>query len=236
MHSHTCNCSRCRASSRRHRPALSESQEMELAMELLGVSSEAEWEQFLGKMFRGIGRGIKKLGKSVLKPLGGALRGLAKKALPMLGGALGSFIPIPGVGTAIGSALGGAVSKALELEMGDAEAEEFEFETARRVVRLAADATQRLLDQGAVAAPDDAVKAALLAAARRYVPSAARELESADEFDSEGEFEQDGEFELEGDSEFELLPVRAAFAPPSRPRANAGRWQRQGNRIVIIGA
>ena len=103
---------------------LSEEEEVELALELLTVSSEAELDQFLGKLFKGAWKGIKKVGSvvgKIAKPLGGVLRAVAKKALPLVGGALGSFIPIPGVGTAVGSALGGAISKALEAETGRTE-------------------------------------------------------------------------------------------------------------------
>ena len=88
--------------------------------------------------------------KKVAKPLGGVLKSVAKKALPFVGSALGSFIPIPGVGTAIGGALGSAVSKALEVEYGELESEEAEFEMARRFVRIAATAAQN-----AGAAPSD---------------------------------------------------------------------------------
>ena len=77
-------------------------------------------EQFLGNVFKKVWKGIKK----IAKPLGGVLKSVAKKALPFVGSALGSFIPIPGVGTAIGGALGTAVSKALELEYGELESEE----------------------------------------------------------------------------------------------------------------
>src|ERR1700753_4118265 len=125
MHAWTCKCSQCipvlrqtaaSVTSRGGLPSqalLSETQELELALELLEVSNEQELEQFLGNVFKGIA----KVGKGLIKgPLGGVLQGLAKKALPFVGGALGSFIPIPGVGTALGTALGSAASAALELE------------------------------------------------------------------------------------------------------------------------
>src|SRR5690242_12159128 len=86
----------------------SEAEEMELAMELLSVSSEEELEQFLGKFLKSAWKGIKKVGRGIVK----VARPFLKKALPLVGGALGSFIPIPGVGTAVGSALGGALGKA----------------------------------------------------------------------------------------------------------------------------
>ncbi|HSV80743.1 MAG TPA: hypothetical protein VLK85_16220 [Ramlibacter sp.] len=201
---------------------LSEAEEMELAMELLSVSSEAEWEQFLGKMFRGIGRGLKKVGKfvggKILKPLGGALKGLAKKALPLVGGALGSFIPIPGVGTAIGSALGSAVSKALELEFGELESEEAEFEIARRFVRIAASAAQQASGASPAANPESVVRDALLAAARAHVPSFAA---------NEAQLVAEAEWETQGEGGYEAEAGGGAMA---------GRWQRRGRQIVVHGA
>ena len=53
---------------------LSEEEEVELALELLSVSSEAELDQFLGKLMKGAWKGIKKVGAvvgKVAKPLGG---------------------------------------------------------------------------------------------------------------------------------------------------------------------
>lgn len=147
----------------------SEEEEMELAEELLSVASEEELDLFLGKVFKKIGRGFKK----TFRPLGRVLKSVAKKALPFVGGALGSFIPIPGVGTAIGSAVGGALSKAFELELEGIEPEEQELEMARRFVRLAANAAQ----QAAMAPPsvDPAVAAnAAVKSAARIVGAGAR--------------------------------------------------------------
>ena len=111
-----CGCAKCRAQSEEmevmefEAPGpFGEAEEIALAMELLSVASEEELDQFLGKMFKGIWKGIKK----IAKPLGGVLKGIAKTALPFVGKALGSFIPIPGVGTMVGGALGSAVAKAL---------------------------------------------------------------------------------------------------------------------------
>lgn len=150
---------------------LSETQEVELAMELMAISSEAEMDQFLGKIWKG----IKKVGSAVgkiAKPFAGVLKAVAKKALPFVGGALGSFIPIPGVGTAIGSALGGALSKALELEFGELEQEEAEFEMARRFVRIAATAAQQAAAAPPAANAMTAVNKALISAARQHLPNA----------------------------------------------------------------
>jgi hypothetical protein len=155
MYCKQCSCTSCRATSDGGFEVMefggagegpfSAAQEMELALELLSVSTEAELDQFLGGLFKGALKGLKKAGSAiakVAKPLGGALKGIAKQALPMVGGALGSFIPIPGVGTALGSALGGAVAKALELEFSGLEFEQQEFEIARRFVRIAGTAAQ----------------------------------------------------------------------------------------------
>ena len=115
---------------------IDEVEEMELAAELLAIGSEEELDQFLGKFFKSAWRGIKK----IARPLGRILKGIAKKALPFVGGALGSFIPIPGVGTALGSALGGAASKLLEVDLEGLSPEDQEFELARRFVRLMSNA------------------------------------------------------------------------------------------------
>lgn len=178
MYSKDCQCASCRNTAAggfevmefSHETAaeapFSEQEEAELAMELLSVGSEAELEQFLGKVFKKAWKGIKK----IAKPLGGALKGIAKAALPMVGGALGSFIPIPGVGTALGSALGGAVSKALEVEldeMGEMAQEDREFEMARRVVRIAGTAANLAGDSDG---SPHALRSALLQAVRAHAP------------------------------------------------------------------
>ncbi|MGJ7507423.1 hypothetical protein [Variovorax sp. GT1P44] len=227
MHTPSCPCHTCQSRRLAARATISESEEVELAMELLGVSNEAEWEQFLGKLFKGIGRGLKKVG-SVLKPLGGALKGLAKAALPMVGGALGSFIPIPGVGTAIGTALGSAVSKALEMEFGEMEAEEAEFEIARRFVRVAASAAHQAGDAAPGTPPLAAVREALLAAARAHVPGfAANEAELMGEAEAEAAYEGENQGEYQGEFEFQ------GEAASGRPMS--GRWHRRGGHIVVLG-
>ncbi|MDC8756602.1 hypothetical protein [Janthinobacterium fluminis] len=150
-----------------------ESEEMALAMELLAVASEEELDQFLGNVFKGVWKGIKKVGSvvgKVAKPLGGVLKAVAKQALPFVGGALGSLIPVPGVGTALGSALGSAVSKALEVELEGVDHAQRELEMARRFVRIAGSAA-RLAADGDASPP--ALQAALRQALRRHLPGAA---------------------------------------------------------------
>jgi hypothetical protein len=146
----------------------SEAEEIALAAELLSVSSEAELEEFLGKLWKGIKKVGSFVGK-IAKPFSGVLKAVAKKALPFVGGALGSLIPIPGVGTAVGSALGGALSKALEMELGELELEDREFEMARRFVRIAGTAAQQLAQAAPTADPEAEVAAALSSAAQQQL-------------------------------------------------------------------
>jgi hypothetical protein len=125
---------------------MTEAEEEALAAELLGVSSELEMDQFLGGLFRKIKRGLGGAAKFLAQnagPLSGALKGIAAKALPFLGGALGTAIPIPGIGTALGSALGNAASKMLQSELEQMEFEDQEFEMARRYVQLASQAMRQ---------------------------------------------------------------------------------------------
>jgi hypothetical protein len=171
MREKQCQCATCRARvqfeeeatlSARAGGPFSEGEENELAMELLSVASEEELDQFLGKLITGVGK--------IARPLGGALKGLAKTALPFVGGALGSFIPIPGVGTAVGSALGGAVSKALEAELAGLQLEEQEYEMARRFVRIAGAAAEEAARSPASPDPQAAVRSAVVNAARKHLP------------------------------------------------------------------
>jgi uncharacterized protein (DUF697 family) len=144
-----------------------EAEEMELTSELLSVGSEAELDQFLGKIFKKVGGFVSKVAKG---PLGGILKGIAKKALPWVGGALGSFIPIPGVGTAVGSALGTAASKLFEIDLEGMNYEDQEFEVARRFVRLAGATAQNAAAAPPNASPQAAAQVALMTAAQKHAP------------------------------------------------------------------
>jgi hypothetical protein len=191
---------------------LEEVEEMELASELLAVSSEQELDQFLGKIFKKIGKGIKK----IAKPLGGMLKGIAKKALPFVGGALGSFIPIPGVGTAVGSGLGSAASKLLEVDLEGMAPEDQELELARRFVRLASRAASKA---ASVPANVDPTRAAI-----QIIRAVAQQLQAGS-----GRAEETDEVPATGSS----------LSSPSRSssgRRAQGRWYRRANTIVLIGA
>jgi len=157
---------------------LSEQEEIELASELLEISSEQELEQFLGNLFKKVSRGVGTFIKSpVGRALGGVLKNVAKKALPVVGGALGSMVA-PGVGTAIGSKLGSLASGLFEVELEGKLPEQAEYEVARRYVGLAASAARN----AALARPRPGInpvtvaRAAVTHAARSYAPGLYRQM------------------------------------------------------------
>lgn len=142
---------------------LNEADEEMLAAELLGVGSEPELDQFLGKLIKKAAKGLRTITpglRRLARPLVGTLKNVAKAALPTVGAALGSVVP--GAGTAVGSMLGGALSNALEPEFEVGDDEEYEFEKAKRVVRLAGNAVR----EGARTHPAMNRKAAVARAVR----------------------------------------------------------------------
>lgn len=118
-----------------------EAEEMELAAELLAVTNEAEWEQFLGKLFKKAWRGIKSFGSKILRPIGGILRKVAKTALPFLATAAGTLFGGPAGGAAAGT-LGSLVSRALEAETAGVAPIDRDFEKCRQFVRMAGSAVK----------------------------------------------------------------------------------------------
>jgi len=185
---------------------LDEAQEMELAAELLGVTEEAELDQFLGKVFKTVGRGIGRFVRSPMaRALGSALKGVAKKALPGVGAVIGSAIA-PGIGTKIGGALGSAASNLFELELEGLSPEDQEFEVARRFVQLAGQAAKNAALAAPTANPQAAARMALVAAARKFAPGLVRET----------------------------APTAAATAAVGGA-GRSGRWVRRGRKIVLLG-
>ena len=134
------------------------------------------WSSFSATCSAACGRGLSAVGSfaknNVLPVVGGALKQIAKTALPIAGGALGSFIPIPGVGTALGSALGGVVADALEVEVAGLDREDADLERARRFVRLAANAVRDTATEVASGSPESIARTALVNAAKRTLPTA----------------------------------------------------------------
>jgi len=148
----------------------SEVEEMELAAALLEISDEAELDQFLGNLFRRIGRGLGKVIRSpVFRTLGRTLKGIAKRALPVVGGVLGNVVA-PGVGGAVGSQLASAAGSMFGLELEGMSAEDQEFEVARRFVRLSGEAARQAAMMPANQPPDQAARIALMRAAQQHAP------------------------------------------------------------------
>ena len=145
-----------------------ESDEMELAAQLLEVTSEEELEQFLGDLVKAASSAVRGFASSSTgKALGGALKNVAKQALPHVGRAIGDFVA-PGAGGGLGQRAGQWLGSQLELE--GLSAEDQEFEVARAVVRLGKDATQTAIAAGPGAPPRQAAGNAVVSAAQRQLP------------------------------------------------------------------
>lgn len=147
-----------------------ETEEMELAAELLTVQSEEELEQFLGKLFKKAGGFLK---SGIGRHLTGALKGIAKKALPVLGGVAGNFL-LPGVGGAMGSKLASAAGGMFGLELEGLSYEDQEFEVAKQVVRLGGAAANIAAQAPPSAPPPQAAQTALTSAAQQFAPGLLR--------------------------------------------------------------
>lgn len=142
----------------------SENEESQLAAELLAVNDEQELDQFFGKLFKRMKRGL-----GSIAPLLSPLKGLAKTVLPIAGGALGTAL-VPGLGTALGAGLGTAVSNAFEVQMEGLSPEDQEFELAKKVVRLSGDAARSMSTLSGTLPPSEAARQALQSAAQRHAP------------------------------------------------------------------
>jgi hypothetical protein len=186
---------------------LSDEEEMEFAMELLDITSDADLDQFLGRVVRRAARGARNVarrGRRFLRsPAGrrltGIARGVARRALPAAGRALGTAIGGP-VGGAIGGRAASAAGRALGLELEGLSPEDQEFEVARRVVRFTAGATNAAVADEARGTPAvQALRRGVVAAARQHAPGL-----------------------LQGGRQ-------------SGGRASSGRWIRRGNRIILSG-
>jgi hypothetical protein len=149
---------------------LSEADEMQLASELLSVSTEAELDQFLGGLIK---RAAQAVGSAVRSPIGqavgGVLKSAAKQALPLAGGALGGYIGGP-LGAKIGSGLASAAGSALGLEAEMMAQEDREFEGAKQFVRFAATTVKNAATAPPSPNPAAAAQAAATAAARQFLP------------------------------------------------------------------
>jgi hypothetical protein len=147
-----------------------EAQEIELASELLGITSEQELEQFLGNLVRTVGGAAGRFASSDTgRALGGILRGAARQALPVVGRAVGQWIQ-PGTGGAIGANIATQAGRLFGLELEGLSAEDREYEVARQFIRFAGAAAKQAALAPAGAAPMDAARTAAAAAAQTFAP------------------------------------------------------------------
>jgi hypothetical protein len=187
---------------------LDEEEELELAGELLEVSTDAELDEFIGKLFKKAVKGIKSFAKSkVGRALGSGLKSLAKTALPIAGRALGNFV-LPGVGGVVGGKLASMATKLFEFEAEGMNEEEIQLEMARRFVRLATAATRTAARAPRRGSPRVVAHKALQSAAKAHAPGLIRSRA------------------LGG-------PSHAHATYSSRPVS--GRWFRRGHKIVLVG-
>ena len=206
---------------------LHETQEMELAHELLSVSNEEELNMFLGKLIRGAGRAIGNFARSPIgKGIFGALRNVAKTALPFAGKALGSVFGGP-IGGMIGGKLGSMASNLFELELEGLSPEDREFEVARAYIRFASAAANNaanLAARGGAASPQTVLKTALTQAAQQHAPGLLRPARQA----TGGSF---------GNGAANRVPAGGISANGTGNgtgrAASQGTWTRRGNTLVI---
>lgn len=186
---------------------LSEGEAIDLAQELMNVTSEAELEEFLGGLFKKIKRGIRAVGRAALPIAGNFLKrhgaSLLKRALPLVGSAVGSIVP--GAGTLAGGALGGALSQLMPGETSYESDYEAKLDLSKRLVQTVANAAaQTAKDPSAAYDASAAAKRALAAQVQATLPPAVRQA------------------------------LRTGGRHHRRP--SSGRWIRQGNQIIILGA
>lgn len=190
----------------------SEAEELELAYELLEVTSEAELEQFLGNLMKKAWRGIKTVGSKLLRPLGSVLKTVAKTALPFVAAAAGTFFGGP-AGGAIAGKLGSLVSQALEAETANTLTQDKDLEKCQKFVRMAGKAAR-----AAALAPPSMNP---VTAASNMLATTAKEklLDSNKDFPAGKKSSQ----------------ACRCGKPPGRCQCGkSGRWVRRGQSIVII--
>ena len=143
---------------------------MELAAELLGVTSEAELDRFLGDLIKKAGRAVGRFVKSpVGQQLGGLLKGAAKQALPMVGSAIGGYFGGPS-GAQMGGQAASAAGQMFGLELEGLSQEDQEYEAAKSYVQFAGEAVKNAASAPPMANPKAVAQSAAVAAARQLAP------------------------------------------------------------------
>ena len=227
--------------------------EMELAAELLELSNEDELEQFLGKLIKKAANVVGSVAKGPLKALLPVLKKAAKVALPVAGAALGNLV-VPGLGGAIGGKLASAAGSMFGLELEGLSSQDREFEVARRYVRFAGAAANRMARTPTRVPIRNAVRSAAIGAARRHIPGLVRPrtvaaVSSAIRQARQGgrRYPVGGRQPIYGDAVY--APSYVNGGAPSSAGADGypddgggapgfsrtGRWYRRGRKIVLMG-
>lgn len=211
---------------------LTESEEMELANELLSVTNEAELDQFLGNFLK---KAASVAGSVIKSPIGqavgGVLKGVAKKALPMAGGAIGGYFGGP-LGAKIGSGLASAAGGALGLEAeGETMGEDREYEGAKTFVRIAADTVNRA-SQARGGDPRAVAQAAATAAARQHAPG----LLAKGGMQGAAACAPKGRGQAAGMQRGGMGGMGGGMGGAGAGGGTSGRWTRQGGKIILYGA
>jgi hypothetical protein len=190
----------------------SEAEAMELAAELLEVSSEEELEQFLGSLIKKAGRAAGQFIKSpVGQQLGGLLKGAAKKALPMVGSAIGGYFG-GSSGAKIGSQVASTAGRIFGLELEGLSLEDQEYEAAKSFVQFAGTAAKKAASAPPTANPRAVAQSAVLAAARQLAPGLVSGIRPTTPSATAG-----------------------TVCPSCGSGARSGRWMRRGNKIILFG-
>jgi hypothetical protein len=147
-----------------------EAEELELAAELLEVNSEAELQQFIGKLARRAARAARRAIRGPLGGhLGGLLRNVLRRAMPALGGLAGNLL-LPGIGGQLGSRLASGAGSMLGLELEGLSNEDREFEVAKQLVRLGGETVKQAVTNPTGPTPQAVVQNALVQAAQQHAP------------------------------------------------------------------
>lgn len=150
----------------------SDGEELELAQELLGISDEAELDQFLGGVLKRAWKQVKRYVPAAIPipgQLRGILQGVAKQVVPTLAGAAGTFLGGP-AGGAIAAKLGSLASQALQSELEGLGPDDRDLEAARRLVRVAGTAAAQAATARPGGNPLAVAQDAVTAAVRQHMP------------------------------------------------------------------
>ena len=201
-----------------------ETQELELASELLEIGNEQELEQFLGNVIGTATRAARSFARSDTgQALGGILKQAAKQALPVVGAGAGQWLG-GAPGATVGKHAGAALADMFGLELEGLSTEDREFEAARQLVRFLGAAAKTAQRKAATSpqSPGATARAAVQAAAKRFAPGLLP-----------------GATALAASTSAPGAGLPGATCPSCGGAgvsgARAGRWVRRGRSVVLLG-